>query len=168
MTKIAELEKFEEVEKQEPINVDLSKADFDLLKPWPYKAGSVDEIACLHVLNKIPGKLRGKFMDEAWRVLKDGGKLTVIAPYYSSMRAVADFDYEWPPLSEMSFLYFNKGWREINKSHLELKCDFDFTYGYSADPETATRSQDVQSFWIKHYSNAVIDLQLNLVKRKAE
>lgn len=127
--------------------------------------GSVTEYRLAHHLNSIPGKDRGKFMDAIWRQLKPGGKCTVIVPYWSSMRAYADFTGEWPPFCEMSFLYFNRKWREENKTHPELKCDFDFTYGYTPDPEVAARTPDVQAFWLKHYTNTALDLQVTLVKR---
>lgn len=127
--------------------------------------GVVDELRLAHHLNSIPGKERGKFMEEVWRALKPGGKCTVIVPYWSSMRATADFAGEWPPCSEMSFLYFNKKWRDDNKVHSELKCDFDFTYGYTPDPEVAARMPDVQAFWLKHYTNTALDLQVTLIKR---
>lgn len=132
--------------------------------PLPYKDESVEEVSCVHVLSKIPGKQRGPFMDELHRILVPGGKCTVIVPYYSSMRSIMDYTYEWPPLCEMSFLYFNKGWREANKVN-GISCDFDFTYGYQATPETASRAIEVQQEWIKKNLNSVNDLQVNLVKR---
>lgn len=105
-------------------------------------------------------------MDELWRVLIPEGKVTIIVPYWSSMRSVQDFTHEWPPVAESSFLYFNKTWREQNKiDHYLCKCDFDFGYGYIADPETAGRNTESQSFWIKHYTNAISDLQVVLTKR---
>jgi len=134
--------------------------------PFPYKDGSVEELVCNHLLHRIPGKLRGQFMDEAWRVLKPEGKMSVIVPYWSNMRAVADFGCEWPPINELSFCYFNRQQRSEAKIHLDLKCNFELsTYGYTTDMETTGRSQDVQPFWNKHYTNSVVDLQVNLIKR---
>lgn len=136
-----------------------------LVFPWKNKSNSVDEISCVHLMNKIPAKVRGDFMDECWRVLKPKGTMVVIAPYYSTMAAYIDFDYQWPPVTEMSFMFFNKEWRTNNKTHPELKCDFDFTYGYSGTPELSTRAQDVQSEWIKKNWNVVQHIQINLTKK---
>jgi hypothetical protein len=105
-------------------------------------------------------------MDEAWRILIPGGKLTIVVPYWSSPRSIQDPMHQWPPVSEQSFIYFNKEWRTLNKlNHYLGQCDFDFTYGYLVDQETAQRNQESQQFYIKHYLQAVNDLQVNLVKR---
>jgi hypothetical protein len=153
------------MKKEKLTNLDLSTISYSLTKlPWPYKDGSVEEISCVHKLEYIPGKLRIPFMEEIWRVLIPSGKATFITCYYTSPRAIQDPSYEWPPICEQSYLYFNKSFRNTNKLS-SIKCDFDFTYGYVADPDTAARNQESQSFWIKHYIGAVLDLQVTLTKR---
>jgi len=139
----------------------------DLLKfPWPWRDNSVEELWCSHFFEHIPGPTRVPWMDEAWRILIPNGKLTIIVPYWSSPRAIQDPMHQWPPLSEQSFIYFNKEWRTLNKlNHYLGRADFDFTYGYLCDQETAQRNQESQQFYIKHYLQAVNDLQVNLVKR---
>lgn len=134
--------------------------------PWPYKDNSVEEVACTHILHMIPGKARGKFMDEIYRVLIPEGRAVFTIPHWSSMRATADFATEWPPISEMSFCFFNKKQREEAKVHPELHCDFEIVgYGCSEDVDTATREQSVKDHWKKHFLNAVLDLQMHLVKK---
>lgn len=145
--------------------LDLAAAEYPLTKfPWPYGDGAVEEVNCIHKLEYIPARLRIPFMEELWRILTVGGKVNIVACYWSSPRAIQDPSAEWPPFCEQSFLYFNKGWREQNQLPA-IRCDFDFTYGYQIDPETAGRSTESQAFWIKHYTNTVTDLQLVLVKR---
>jgi hypothetical protein len=144
--------------------LDLSKESFDLTGRWPYDDGSVKEIKCEHKLEYVPGKVRTRVMEEAWRVLEVDGKMTVVVCYWTSPRAIQDPLLEWPPMAEQSFLYFNKGWREQNKLPA-IKCDFDFGYGYVYDPETASRNDESRSFWTKHYTNTVLDLQVVLTKR---
>lgn len=136
--------------------------------PWPLADASVEEAYSAYLLGRVPGHLRGVFMDELWRVLIPGGKVTFIVPYWTSARAIQDPLSAWPPLSEQSFLYFNKGWREANKLDYDMECDYDFTYGYTLDQETSLKSFDTQPFWTKHYTNAVQDLQLVLTKRPCE
>jgi hypothetical protein len=155
------------------LGVDLyAKTDIkcDLRKyPWPWKNDSVEEIYCGHFLEHLPGPERVQFMDEAWRILIPGGKMTIVVPYWSSPRSIQDPTHAWPPLAEQSFLYFNKEWRQSNKlEHYLGKCDFDFVFGYIADPETANRSQESQAFWVKHYVNAVNDLQVVLTSKNAD
>jgi ubiquinone/menaquinone biosynthesis C-methylase UbiE len=146
-----------------------SKADIkaDLFKfPWPFEDNSVEEAHCSHFFEHVPAKVRIQFMDELYRVLIVGGKATFITPYWSSVRATQDPTHEWPPISENSYLYFNKGWREVNKlTHYLGTADFDFTYGYGLDPETAGKNSELQSFYVKHYANSVLDLHVTLVKR---
>jgi len=139
---------------------------FDVCKtPFPLADGSVEEAYSAFLLQRIPAKLRGVWMDELWRVLVPGGKATVIVPYWTSARSVQDPFAEWPPLNEQSFLYFNRKFREDNKLPYGMACDFDFVYGYTLEQETTLRTDDTRPFWIKHYVNAINDLQVVLTKR---
>ena len=172
--------------KSEPIKLDLSygpvvQPEF-IRKPLHSLVDkSVAEIYSSFLFNRIPGALRPQFMDECWRVLVPGGKLTILVPYWSSCRAVQDYGHAWPPVVEQSFLYFNRQWRIDQKQQApepavvewdaleghdyQIKADFDFTFGYLFDPETAARAEDVRSSWIKHYVNSVTDLQVTLTKK---
>lgn len=133
--------------------------------PWPFENNSITEITCAGVFEFIPGKLRGKFMDEVYRVLVDGGIATFNIPYWNSSMGIHDFRYEWPPVSAQSFMLFNKEWRSANKKDLKLVSDFDFTYGFFYEPETAARNLETQLFHAKHYSDTVQAIQLVLNKR---
>ena len=86
--------------------------------PWPIKSTSIMDLTCAGVFEYIPGELRGKFMDEVYRILAPDGKATFVVPHWQSTRGFQDFRYAWPPLCEQSFLYFNKSWREANKLDL--------------------------------------------------
>src|SRR5450631_2289176 len=99
----------------------------DLFKtPWPFKAGSVDEIYSQQFLEHVPAKARYKFMDEVWRVLKPGGRAAFITPYWASQRAIQDITHEWPPVCEAFYAYLNEAWRIINGlTHYEVSCNFD-------------------------------------------
>ena len=146
------------------------KYKLDLMKfPWePFGDASVGEAWCSHFFEHIPGPVRVQFMDECYRILAPGAKLTIIVPYWSSMRSIQDPFHAWPPVAESSFLYFNKSWREANKlTHYLGVSDFDFNYGYMLDQETANKAQEVQYHYIKHYIQAVNDLQVNLTRRPA-
>jgi len=131
----------------------------------PYRQETVEEIHSAYFLQRVPQWERGPFADEMWRVLKLEGKATIIVPYYTSMRAYSDWTQEWPPVTELTFCYLNRKWREDQKVHFQLDCNFDFTTGYAAENETKARSLEVQAHWVKHYWNAATDLQVNLVKK---
>lgn len=133
--------------------------------PWPWENESVEEIHCSHYVEHVPDLL--KFMDEAARILIPGGKMTVIAPYYTSMRATQDPTHV-RSISEATFLYFNKGWRDQNLlAHYTVTCDFDFSYSYVMTPEWAARNQEARDFAIRHYWNVVNDIQVVLTKKGA-
>lgn len=131
--------------------------------PWPFESDSIDQINCAnfyeHIKDAIP------FMNELYRVLKVGGNCLITSPYYTSIRAWQDPTHV-RAVSEQSFLYFNKGWRE--KEHLTqmgITCDFDFSFGYFFDESWKSRSEEAKQFALRHYMNAVTDVQILLVKK---
>lgn len=144
----------------------------DLLTfPWPFKDDSVSEVHCSHFFEHIPGKLRGKWMDELWRILVTGGKVTIIVPHNASERAFQDYTHEYPPPCGNSFYYFNKGWREVNKlTHgaYDIRCDFDFQTGPSLGPPWVNRADEARAFAVQHYNNVAMDLWVNLTKRSPD
>ena len=136
--------------------------------PWPTEDNSVDEVFCHHFFEHLTGEERMAFMNELYRVMKEGAKATVVTPFYSSTRSIQDPTHMWPPVCEASYLYFNKGWREDNKlGHYPITADFDYTFGYAVDTEVGIRSMEYQQFAVKHYLNSVWDLQVVLTRRPA-
>lgn len=162
------------------IGIDKVKTDatdivWDLEKyPWDFiPDNSVDELTCSHYVEHVKDLI--PFIDEIYRIMKspwvnkDGekvnSKVTIVAPYYSSMRAMQD-PFHIRPICEATFLYYNKQWRDTNKlDHYGIKSDFDFSYGYALLPEWAARSQEARDFAIKHYMNVITDIYVTLVKR---
>lgn len=131
--------------------------------PWPLRDGSVSEIHCSHYVEHV--QLLHKFMDECHRVLVPGGKMFVACPYYTSMRSMQD-PFHVRPISEATFLYYNKAWRDANRlDHYPIRADFDFQYGYVMAPDWATRSEEARQFAIRHYFNVVSDIHVTLTKR---
>lgn len=131
--------------------------------PWPFPDNYADEVMCSHYVEHVRDLI--SFMDEIWRITKVGGKVTIIAPYYSSMRATQDPTHV-RSICEASFLYYNKVWREQNKlDHYGIKSNFDFSYGYQLNPEWANRSQEARDFAIKHYINVISDIYVTLTKK---
>lgn len=158
--------------KDDFIGVDMTKTDavdvvHDLrVRPWPFDPDSVEEVYCAHFIEHLTGEERIGFIDELYRVMQRGAQATIIAPYYSSIRAIQDPTHKWPPIAEWSFMYFNKGWRTDNcLQHYEIEADFDFTYGYAINPQWASRNHEAQAFAVRHYLNVVDDVQVVLTKR---
>lgn len=141
--------------------------------PWPIPDNCVDELACSHFVEHVRDLV--PFMDDLYRIMKspwvnkDGekitSKVTIVCPYYSSMRAMQD-PFHIRPISEASFLYYNKDWRDANKlDHYGIVSNFDFSYGYQVVPEWANRSQEARDFAIRHYNNVITDIFVTLVKK---
>jgi ubiquinone/menaquinone biosynthesis C-methylase UbiE len=135
--------------------------------PWTFAGdNSVNEVYCSHFIEHVHEIHR--FMDEIYRILKVGGKCTVIAPYYSSIRAMQD-PFHVRPISEASFLYYNKGWRDVNKlDHYGIKADFDFEYAYTWHPDFVNKAAETMTFAAAHYINAITDITVFLTKRKSQ
>lgn len=151
------------------LGVDIKKTDtvdlvVDLEKfPWPWEDNSVDEIFCSHYVEHTNDLI--KFMEECYRILKPEGTIKIIAPYYNSIRCWQDPTHK-RAISEATFLYFNKQWRDINRlDHYGINADFDFNYGYDLNPEWAVRPAAARDFAIKHYTNVVNDIHVSLKKR---
>jgi hypothetical protein len=107
----------------------------DLLSfPWPWQDNSVDEVWCSHFFEHVPGKLRGLWMDELWRVLVPGRIATIICPTHDSPGAIQDFTHEWPPVCRESFMYFNRDARRIMRLDHMCKCHFEYKTRIFTDP----------------------------------
>jgi Fe-S-cluster containining protein len=134
--------------------------------PWPWKDGEVEEITCRHFVEHVEDLM--KFMNECYRILKVNGKMNIVTPYYNSVRAWQDPTHV-RVISEMTFLYYNKGWREVNHlEHYPITCDFDFQYNFGLVGDWNLRSEEARQFAMQHYSNVIQDIYVTLVKRKPE
>jgi hypothetical protein len=144
--------------------------------PWPVATGSVQAAYCSHYIEHIPlteimvdGRRQDAllaFFDELYRILIPGGQVTIIAPYYASMRCWQDPTHR-RAISEATFLYANKGWREMNGlDHYDVRADFDFAYSYILDGSVAARNEEARAFWMRHYQNVINDIQVTLTRRE--
>lgn len=144
----------------------------DLTKRWPWKDNTVDEVHCSHVIEHFDGVQRCHVMNEMYRVLKPGGKATIIAPHWASSRAYGDPTHQWPPIGEFWFMYLSAEWRKSQAPHADAaywasgyNCDFQATWGYSVHPEVQLRNQEYQTFAVNFYKEAAQDVHATLVKR---
>jgi len=145
-------------------DTDAADAIMDLEKyPWNIESESAEEIVCNHYVEHVDDLI--KFMDECYRILKTDGKLRIVAPYYTSIRCWQDPTHK-RAISEASFFYYNKEWRDTNKlDHYKIKSDFNFEYGYNIDTEWTSRNTEQRDFAIKHYWNVVSDIIVTLTKK---
>lgn len=158
------------------LNVDIVKTAatdvvWDLTKtPWPWPDNSVDEIFCSHFFEHLTGTQRNRFMEQVWRILTPGSGIKIITPYYTSVRASQDPTHQWPPISQHTFLYYDKKWMTENGlSHYDIDldhCDFTFQYGYDWEPDWQAKSDAAKDFAVLHYCNVVRDIHCVLQARK--
>ena len=137
----------------------------------PYSDNSVEEIYCSHFIEHLTALERVRFMNELYRVMKPGAKVTLIAPHWCSNRAYGDMTHCWPPVSEMWFYYLSKTWREDQVPHTDKKynpdgydCDFNATWGYSLHPVIQARNLEFQQDAIQFKKEAAQDIIATLVK----
>lgn len=159
------------------IGVDRRKFDgvdvvTDLLKKWPWKDATVEEIHMSHSLEHFSGVERVQVFNEMYRVMQKGAKATIITPNWASNRAYGDFTHQWPPVTEMLFNYLNKAWRTANAPDNDIEwnaqgynCDFDNTGGYFMHPHLQGRNQEYQNHALTFWKEAAQDILTTLTKR---
>lgn len=146
----------------------------DLLKtPWQWKDGSIAEIHMSHVMEHFTAIQRVQIVNEMHRVLRVGGKATVITPHWCSNRAYGDFTHQWTPVSEMWYYYLNKEWRAENAPDNDIKwnkdgysCDFQCTWGYSLHPDLVARNDEFRTFAMQFFKEACQDLTCTMIKKE--
>jgi predicted SAM-dependent methyltransferase len=138
----------------------------DLRRSWPWNDGTVDELHCSHFIEHLDGSEQIHLMNEAHRVLKVGGKLTIITPWWNSVRYHQDPTHK-KAFTDNTAAYFNRAWREANKlTHYPITADFDFTIHYSlSDPRWMTAGEAARMFAIRYYANVIDDLTIVFIKR---
>ncbi len=125
----------------------------------PYS--SVSEIFCSHYIEHV-SDLKA-FAAEIYRILIPNGRVTFIAPYYTSIRAMQDLTH-LKHISEATFLYWNKTWIDTNKlSHYNMNCNFNImSCKFRYAPEWNVKSDEAKEFGRKHYWNVVEDIEVVL------
>ena len=109
-----------------------------------------------------------KFINEVYRILKPGGKVYLVAPYWSSHRSVGDPTHA-RLIADSTFWYLDKGWMEENLlKHYGIECDFEVDLSYYIDNEMTLKSEPVRNKAFTHDLNTILDLIIELTKRPLE
>ncbi len=136
---------------------------WDLEKyPWePFKDNSVEEVYVSHYAEHAKDLM--KFMDEVWRICQHDAKVTILGPYYTSIRAWQDPTHR-RTLSEATWLYYDKDWREMNKlDHYPIKSNFKGEkIAVFFNPPWDKKSEEARQFAQQHYWNVVSDMLVEL------
>lgn len=150
--------------------------------PWPWADGSVAELFCSHFVEHIPmayvaadGKtyrivpeeptdrdLFTAFFDECHRILKPGGKMTVLVPCAWNDRGFQDPTHR-RFLVRSSWAYLSKAWREMHGlGHYLGGCDFEVSVDAKGSPGEELFHKEVQQKRYGHWINTVDDWKVDL------
>ena len=142
---------------------------------WPFKDNSVTELHASHFLEHLTNLNgaweRTHFFNEAYRVLKPEGKLTLIFPHWASNRYYGDPTHK-EPFSEMGFYYLDTAWRKSQAPHADSEfnkngysCNFHAAWGYNLRGDVLARNQEFQTFAAQNYKEVVTDIIATLTKK---
>ena len=106
-----------------------------------------------------------KFINEVYRILKPGGKVHIVTPYWANNRQIGDPTHV-RPIAESTYWYLDKPWMEENNlSHYGIDCDFDVKISYYIDNEMTLKSEEVRNKAFTYDINTIQDLIVELTKR---
>lgn len=99
--------------------------------------------------------------------MKPGAIARFLTPYYTSGRAFQD-PYHTRYITEATYLYFTKKWREMNKlTHYPIKTDFEIVkIDHSVNQAFIGRAQEAMQGMAMMNWNVVDDLLCTLKKPK--
>jgi len=122
--------------------------------PWRFKDNSVEEVYCSHYVEHATDLVR--FMEEVWRICKNGAKATFVAPHYGSTLAIQDPTHKRLICPE-TFLYFNKKWREdYTIGYYPIKANFEIlNIAVVYNPEWAGKPQEELMKAQRRYLNVI-------------
>jgi len=82
----------------------------DLCAPWPIEDNSCDVVHAAHILEHFDGHDLIGIVEQAWRVLKDGGQFHVVLPTKGSPNCGKDFTHKKKDWDEFSFQMWEKSY----------------------------------------------------------
>lgn len=151
---------------REDVNADIIH---DIRKyPWPFEDESIEEVYCCHFIEHLAGEERIPFFNELYRIMKKGAKATIVAPHWSHARAYGDPTHKFPPISEWTYYYVQKPWREQEGSHVGYTCDFEISMVGMHDPNdqwVAFRNYETKASMMQRNINTCGDIIATLTKK---
>lgn len=158
--------------------------------PWPIADSSVDELYCSHFIEHLPCReveardlvdvnpqtvdrwvgvdMFFAFFDEAFRILKPGGKFRVICPSLRSNRAFQDPTHRRFIAAE-TFAYLSRDWRKATMlDHYRVRCNFGGVCNHTLPAELTLLSPEAQAQRFHERWNQIHDWIADLVAIKPE
>lgn len=138
--------------------------------PWPVADGIVDMVFAAFYLHRLPLPERHVFIEEVWRILKPGAQARLVVPYWTSARAKSDPLAHFPEVTEASFDWYKRQWREAERMQhdMPLECDFHAAFGYELQGDYLQgRNETFTQHAMAHELNTVSNLHVTLTKPDA-
>lgn len=139
--------------------------------PLPFPDESVDEVYSSHFLEHLTQEERIVFFNELYRVMKPGAQARIITPHWASNRAYGDPTHKWPGVSEMSYNYLNREWREREAPHTDaanwpkgFNCNFNSVGVYYFSDKLKFRNDEYRVYAMTNFKEAIDDLHTTLTK----
>lgn len=135
---------------------------------WPFEDDSVDEVMCENLLEHV--RDLDHFMGEAWRVLKNEGKLNILTPYFRHRDAFSDPDHI-RFFTEDSMIYYcrdchGSDGRPVVRGEMDFKID---KITYLLDKQAAAQFPEAlrqQTNMGRYYMNVIQFLKFELTAIK--
>jgi len=102
--------------------VDIVSDAIDYLKSLPND--SIDNINASHFIEHLKSNERIELFNEIYRILIPGGRVFIECPDWTCASAYGDPTHKFPPISEWTFSYLNKNWRDTCAPHCGYTCNF--------------------------------------------
>jgi hypothetical protein len=134
---------------------------------WVSAIEPIDSIKINGVFHLLKSDKRIDLLEWAWDSLVPSGKLVIQVPAWSHGRAYADPGVQWPPLSAEFFLLSNKGFRENNMPHIEMKCNFEVNAAFAfdaGDVYVSMRNQETQATLLSRNVNTCTEFFITFTK----
>lgn len=131
------------------------------------ESNSVDSIEVHYVIEYLTPIERINFVNDVYRVLKKGGKITIYSSHWAANKTYGNIaEVQWPPVAESWYPNLNKKHREDNKiTEQRYTCDFEVTWGYGMHQMIVTRNPEYQQHALIFWKEAPQDLIATLTKR---
>lgn len=111
-----------------PGAIDLDYPDWDADKdPIPFEDGCISTIHAYHFLKHVADPV--KVLQECQRVLRPGGVLNIVVPYYSSQMAAHDLDHKHAFCEDTWKILFSNPYYDKNKIDWQFRIHANFIMG---------------------------------------
>jgi len=128
--------------------------------PYPFSDDEFDEIIAEHVVEHLNDFFAT--LQELHRIIKPGGKITIITPHYSSLYSWTDPTHK-THLSSFSLDFWGHGYYSQAKFKTSVKVSFPYTWRRFGIEKWVNSSEKARSMWERHFSFIFRALDLEFI-----